>query len=266
MTRRTAGSHTPPGARGHRALVLAGDLETSLCGGVVECAECGALPDQAALAPWRTPIWSVWIELHVALAGGPVILTAWHRQAGGRVLCVATIDRRTFELSWTDVAGWPTELARLVDVDAERLAGVAGRSGQPGHPGPRQPSGSVGLPDDLEVPWELLVASGEAVREGRPDLVPPLVAEHGLPPDRPTAHWLCALQDASRGRLCATVAGPGPRAGHGVGLVQWALFADGWRALEPGRRPDGVPTARIRRVPAAGLGSHVGACITRLAA
>jgi hypothetical protein len=117
----------------------------------------------------------------------------------------------------------------------------------------------------METPWELLLATGEAVRRRRHDLLDQLVSDHtgttlagGAPgtvrvaDDRDVRRWLERLETLSRGRLHAAVMGRSGRGRPGAGVVEWVLLPDGWRSLRPFTR-DGWTMVRIERREAADL-------------
>jgi hypothetical protein len=191
-----------------------------------------------------TPRVAVDLDLNVTGAQ----LHAWHRHGRTAVATLATADGLVFELGWFATAQWPAELARVAALPAEL---------------PRQTSA---LPAVLDLPYELLDASGEAVRSGRADVVPVLAGHHSgrvvadgvVLPDAQVPGLLGALQRESRGRLRALVADL-PDAGDGedapsldtVGVTSWLLLADGWHALRPhvdtadGRQEGRVEVRRV---------------------
>lgn len=168
----------------------------------------------------------------LAAAHGAVRLRSWHRLHGDRFAAVSTTDGRTVELARGADAAWPAVLTHLATVQAEPTA-VPGL--------PCAPAAMV------ELPWDILIASGRAVRERRGDLVRELTARaagrtlvaygDGTEP-RPAsstdiAEQLQLLHLTVRGRLQVTVGGgrtDGPRR---LGLISWLLFPDGWRSLTP---------------------------------
>lgn len=164
------------------------------------------------------------VALDLDLAVGGLRARAWHRQAGGAVATLATVDGLVFELAWCGVDQWPLELARVAVLPEDAA------------------TGDSGVPDRLDVPYELLDAAGEAVRSDRADLLPVLLARHpGVLRDgegRPLGEVeagaaLTALLQESRGRLRALVADVSGAETTVVGVVSWVLVADGWRALRP---------------------------------
>ena len=182
--------------------------------------------DVTVARPDGTPGWAR-LRCRHGLRGDRVASTAW---AGGDV-----------EVAAYAVADWQTELARAATVPAP-----------PDAPPP---------PDDrLDVPLDVLLGAGDAVRSGRRDVLDELVrradAEH---PDA-VRDQLVRLHTASTGRLLATVAtrdSGRPR----VGWVSWLLFADGWRSLTPVRL-EGRPTVRLAPATPLDLGAQVAALVT----
>ena len=145
--------------------------------------------------------------------------------------------------------------------------------GSPPTSGPASSPGSPSIPEDVDLsesavpahvdlPFELVDATGEALRAGRSDLVPVLMSQHGegiVDGDAEPARRHGRRH--RRGRRPHR--GPRPPAGAGrqvsdaattvVGVVSWVLLADGWHALRPhhgGRRPT---ASSVRRVDPADL-------------
>lgn len=195
-----------------------------------------------------TPRVAVDLDLNI----GGAQLHAWHRQGRAAVATLATADGLVFELAWFATAQWPGELARVAALPAEL---------------PRRTSA---LPAVLDLPYELLDASGEALRAGRADVVPVLAGHHSgrvladgtTVPDAQVPGLLGALQQESRGRLRALVAdlptapddgadGTQPPAVDTVGVTSWLLLADSWHALRPhvddhdGRQEGRVEVRRV---------------------
>ena len=148
---------------------------------------------------------------------GSARVTAWHRQRGGAVATLATSDGLVFEIGWFASHQWPGELARVAQVpeDVE--------------------TGGSAVPEDVDLPYELLDAAAEAARTGRTDLLSVLV------PDLSVITVLTALTTECRGRLRALVADVSGDGTDVVGVVSWALLADGWRALRPQRTGERRP-------------------------
>jgi len=106
-----------------------------------------------------------------------------------------------------DVRAWRSELARLCR--------VAGAGQTPSAPVP-----------EMELPWELVIGTGRALRAGRADVYAELLGRERTP----VADELAMLHSATVGRLRAV--GILPSRGR-IGWVSWLLFPDGWRALTP---------------------------------
>lgn len=165
-------------------------------------------------------------------AHGAVRLRSWHRLHGDRFAAVSTTDGRTVELGWGADAAWPAVLTHLATVQAEPTA-VPGLPSAPG--------------TTVELPWDILLASGRAVRERRGDLLRELAAraagrtwvadgdgtESRLASATDIAEQLQLLHLTVRGRLQVTVGGVGGDGPRRLGLVSWLLFPDGWRSLVP---------------------------------
>lgn len=206
-----------------RGLVVDGDLDAGLAGAV------GLLATPATA-----------VDLDVAAAG--VQGKAWHRSAAGAVAALATVDGIVFELAWFGADRWPDELARVAAVPEE----VALRESA--------------VPSYVDLPYELADAAAEAMRSGRADLLPVVVARHpggvagpsGALSDAETAAVLTALSAEAHGRLRGLVADVSGTALSVVGVASWTLVADGWRALRP-HRVDGEQRVEIRAVGPADL-------------
>jgi hypothetical protein len=216
--------HDPTETLTRRGLLDGGVLDEGLAG---------------ALGLLATP--SIAVDLDVVIDG--VQARAWHREAGGAVATLATVDGVVFELAWFPATSWAAELARAATLP----------HGQAFH--------GTTLPDVVDLPFELLDAAGEAVRSGRADLLPVLATRHSgsvVDGDGRTvdevdlASMLSALVIDLRGRLRALGAGVSGDRTRLVGVVSWVLLADGWRALRPHRRSalDDEPRVEVRRVAA----------------
>jgi len=202
------------------------------------------------------------VALDLDLNVGGAQLRAWHRQGRTAVATLATADGIVFELGWFATGQWPAELARVAALPAEL---------------PRRDSA---LPAVLDLPYELLDASGEAVRAGRADVIPVLAGHHSgrvvsdgvTLADAQVPGLLGALQREARGRLRALVAdlpdvpdgdadpGRAPAGPDTVGVTSWLLLADGWHALRPHVDDhDGRPEGRVevRRVEPADLATSL---------
>jgi hypothetical protein len=114
--------------------------------------------------------------------------------------------------------------------DLDRLARVPGYA-EPSTP-PRE---------ELDLPWGLIVGTGRALAEHRPELYAELVARED-PRLGPPLH---RLHVETVGRLRVVGILPARRR---VGWISWVLYADGWRALTPyveEGRPAPRPTVRL---------------------
>ncbi len=174
-----------------------------------------------------------WVQVHSgqALRDGWVAAVS---SAGGRV-----------EVAWWRVEQWQSQLARAATVAVPEATAPAPTPG-------------------IEVPLDVLLGAGEALRTSRGDLLDEL-AGRAVGVARTPAGELDAgelrtqlerLHNGVHGRLLATVTG---RAGPGrgcAGWLSWLLFADGWRELTP-VRVDGRPSVRVDRVEPQDLGGQV---------
>ena len=178
------------------------------------------------------------LALDIDVTADQVQAKAWHRQAGDAVATLSTVDGIVFELAWFHTGSWPSELGRVA-VIPEDLS--------------RHESG---VPDRVDLPFELADAAAEALRSSRAELVSVLASRHagevldgdGAPlTDADAGRVLAALGSEARGRLrvlAADVSGPETSV---VGVVSWVLVADGWRALTP-HQADGASRVDVRRV------------------
>jgi hypothetical protein len=152
---------------------------------------------------------------------------ARHLWDGGAVTALTTTPGGT-ELLRYHHARWPARLAALVEHQAP----------------PGAPAAPEAPPSGLDLPLELLLGSGEAIRRERHDLLAELMARHptGLDPQQ-----LRRLHTGCLGRMRAVVCGVSRTGARRAGWVSWALFADGWRALTP-HTSGGVARVRVHRV------------------
>lgn len=198
----------------------------------------------AVLTTWHAPSLAVDLEVLVDLARGRARVRSHHRSLGDRVACLSTVEGASFELAWSPLDRWGDEVARAARVDLDTL-----RTAPTFEP----------VPVVVETPWDLLLATGEAVRAGRPDLLDRMVADHpattlaGRSPVLlddagvdDVRRWHEQLESTSRGRLHAAMTGRGTR-GSVAGVVEWVLLPDGWRSLAPVTR-DGWDMVRLQRV------------------
>lgn len=209
--RALAALHDPQASLARRGLLVDTVLDEGLLGAV------GLLATPA-------------LALDLEVAVGTTQVRAWHRQAAGAVATLATADGIVFELAWFPTDRWAAELARAAIL-----------------PDDHRTEGSV-LPARVDLPYALVDAATEAVRSNRGDLLSVLVAEHTgetcgsdgrTIPDLEVVPLLTALASEPRGRLRALVADVSGDRTTVVGVVSWALLADGWRALRPRRGTSG---------------------------
>ena len=199
---------------------------------------------RAVLAVWHAPALAVELEVLVRLRRGTVRVRSWHRNLDDWVVCLSTGDGNAFELAWLAAEDWWLEIGRAAHVDTATL---------------RESEYAAPLPAVVETPWELLLATGEAVRRHRTELLDVMVADHTgttlagdsadaleTAADADVRLWHEQLEADSRGRLHAAVMGRGRRGRPGVGIVEWVLLGDGWRSLTPVTR-DGWTMVRIER-------------------
>ncbi len=168
--------------------------------------------------------------------GGWVQVRSRQELHGGLVTAVTSAGARA-EVAWWGVDEWAGRLGRLADVPV------------PEGPAPPEP--------EVEVPLDVLLGAGEALRTQRPDVLDELVRRAA--PTDPTAlrEQLVRLHTAVVGRLLAVVAARDGGAAR-AGWVSWLLFADGWRALTP-RRRHGGPVVRLTAAGPLDLGRQVAA-------
>ena len=176
-----------------------------------------------------------------------VQVKAWHRQSELGVATLSTADGIVFELAWLLPSQWADEMSRVAILPGDLALRASG------------------VPSELDVPFELLDAAGEALHSGRGDLVPVLADHHAgsvVEGDRPVsdadvAGLLQTLSRETRGRIRALVAhidGGSPQQSVGmVGVLSWLLLADGWHALETHQGEGEAPLVRVRAVDASDL-------------
>ncbi len=241
------GQAAPPGQEGPVGVDAASttsDLDAVLVvAGLVEEGAPSA-EGSAVLTVWHAPALAVELEMLIALRRGTVRIRSWYRNLDDWVVGLSTCDGTTFELSWLSADDWWLELGRAAHVDTATLA-----AGADEHP----------LPQVIETPWDLLLATGEAVQRRRLELLDQMASDHtgmtlagatldGLETaeDPDVRRWHEQLESSSRGRLHAAVMGRSGRGRPGVGIVEWVLFHDGWRSLTPFTR-EGWNMVRIER-------------------
>ena len=169
-----------------------------------------------------------WLRCRHGLRGDRVASTAW---AGGDV-----------EVAAYGLEHWQAELARAATVPPSTQAA------------PPPPD------EQVDVPLEVLLGAGEALRSGRADVLDELVRRAEDPDPPALREQLARLHTAATGRLLSIVGTHGsgtPR----LGWVSWLLFADGWRSLTPVRR-EGRPVVRLARATPSDLGRQMAALVT----
>jgi len=194
------------------------------------------------------------LDLDVAAPGTRV--KAWHRQSGTAVATLATCDGLVFELAWFAADQWPGELARVADIpDDIRLT-------------------ESSVPAEIDLPFHLVDAIGEALRAGRADLVPVLMSQHGEGvvngqaeslDDNLAATAVAAIHTEGRGRLRVLAARVADEETTEVGLVSWVLLADGWHALSP-HLADEESRLRVRRTHPADLATELAPVLAQVIA
>lgn len=174
------------------------------------------------------------------VAAGAVRAHAWHRQRDDAVATLATVDGLVFELSWFSTSAWPAELGRAAALPEDITL---------------RPSS---VPTLLQVPLETVDAAVEAVRSGRPELVPIVAGDPAL------GVVLTALAGEAQGRLRALVttvdADPRP-----IGVASWTLLADGWHAVRPRRGDDGAAEIEIALVEPEALAAELAPLLAEVA-
>jgi hypothetical protein len=201
----------------------------------------------ALMAIWHDASLSVDLHLLVKGRAGRLRARSRHRASGRWVVAVSTLDGDTFEVARVPVEDWWLELGRTVHVAPRLLgSGIDVASSEP-------------LPAVIETPWELLLATSEAVARDRHHLVSELVQgdwgptrtgacrddlRAAAPDDVRTLHL--ALEEMCLGRMHGLVTGHGGDGTPGAGAIEWVLFGDGWRSVTPVQR-DGWRLVRIER-------------------
>jgi hypothetical protein len=229
--------HEPGGSLLRRGLLVDGRLDPALAG---------------AIGLLATPTTAV--DIDVVVEG--VQVKAWHRRSEHGVATLSTADGVVFEIAWLAPSQWGDEMSRVATLPSDL------------------PMRASGVPAEVDVPFELLDAAGEALHSGRGDLVPVLADHHAGAvvegdrpvPDADVAGLLQTLSRESRGRLralVAHVAGGTPRT---VGVLSWLLLSDGWHALETRTGAGNAPLVRIRAVDASDLAPAVAPLIAEVSA
>lgn len=196
------------------------------------------------------------LALDVDVSAGGTQVKAWHRQHAGAVASLATADGIVFELAWFPTDQWGDELARVAVVPADL------------------PVRDSDVPAHAELPYELVDAATEAVRSGRADLLPVLVADHTgecrnaadeVVPDLEVVSLLSAFAAECRGRLRALAADVSGGSTSMIGVVSWVLVGDGWRTLRP-RRDGGADRVEIVRIGAEDLARELSPVLAEVVA
>lgn len=204
----------------------------------------GVLDSGAAGAVGLLATPAVAVDLDVRV--GEVQAKAWHREAGGAVATLGTVDGIVFELGWFDTQQWPTELSRAAVVPEDVALSVDGRG----------EIAATAVPGEADLPFDLASVAAEALRAGRTELLPVLIRSYDgrvldgagrAIREGEVQSLLTSLYDEARGRMRVLVTDVTAGEGAVVGVVSWVLVADGWRALRPSHAHD-EPRVQIRRV------------------
>jgi hypothetical protein len=234
----------PPDAADDSAPEIGSDLDEVLAAAGLVDDGAPTEEGRAVLTVWHAPVLAVEVEMLVSQRRGKVRVRSWHRNLDDWVVCLSTGDGMLFELSWLSADDWWLELGRAAHVDTGTLA---------------ETPDEAPIPAVVETPWDLLLATGEAVERRRVELLDQMASDYtGMTltgdslatletcDDADVRRWHEQLERTSRGRLHAAVMGRSERGRPGAGIVEWVLFHDGWRALTPFRR-DGWNMVRIER-------------------
>lgn len=209
----------------------------------------------SAMAVFGSPEVIVDVDMSVRRAAAPsgfAQVHSWQRLRAGRVTTLATAGSRLLELGWFDDDLWQVELARAVTV--------------------RTSASEAPLPAQVvDLPYELLLGTGEALRLRREDVFAELVRRHAGSvrvddADLPlglaaTGERLRDLHASTLGRMQTVVSGVGDGVARKAGWVSWLLFPDGWSALTP-HTSDRVPMVRVHPVEPLRLGVEVARLVT----
>lgn len=219
---------------------------------------CDAEPPpevRAALSRFGSATDGVDVDIAVRSRDGTLRARSWQRRRDGWVTTLATVDGHDFELTWCADGGWPTVLARTARVAVTT-------------------HGSPGLPPVVDLPLDLLLGVGEARTSGRTQVIDELLGRYAggvreggsvdrLGPSADPRRLVADLQAGVQGRLRAVVVSYAGRAAAGV--IEWLLFADGWRALKTYAR-DGLAMVRLEARTADHLAVDVAATLTSVVA
>lgn len=193
------------------------------------------------------------LDIDVTAAG--IRAKSWHRQAGGAVATLATVDGIVFELAWFGTESWPDDLGRVAGIPED------------------VPLSASALPEVVNLPYELVDAAGEALRTHRLDVLPVLVAQHSgrvldadARPlrDQEVLELLQALHSEGQGRIRAMLADVAADATT-VGVVSWLLLADGWHSLRPHSDGD-EHRVEVRRVEPSDFASAIAPVLAEVTA
>ncbi|HXH80091.1 hypothetical protein [Nocardioides sp.] len=196
------------------------------------------------------------LALDIDVSAGNSHVKAWHRQAGNAVATLATCDGIVFELAWFATDQWPAELSRAAAI-----------------PGDVSLSESS-VPEEIDLPFQLVDAVGEALRSGRADLVPVLLSQHGEGivdgesrpiNDTEAGTAVAAIHTEGQGRLRVLAARVSADETTKVGLVSWVLVADGWHSLRPHQAQD-ASRLRVRRISPADLATELAPILAQVTA
>lgn len=194
------------------------------------------------------------LDIDVSAAGAHV--KAWHRHAGDAVATLSTCDGIVFELAWFAAERWQGELARAAAIP-EDIAITQSM-----------------VPEEIDLPFQLVDAIGEALRGGRADLVPVLMSQHGEGivdgqgeplNDSEAATAIAAIHSEGRGRLRVLAARVSEDETTDVGLVSWVLLADGWHSLCPHQGDDDA-RLRVRRTSPTDLATELAPVLAQVIA
>jgi hypothetical protein len=196
------------------------------------------------------------LALDIDVSAAHAHVKAWHRQADNAVATLATCDGIVFELAWFATDRWAGELARAAAIPEDVSLSKSS------------------VPADVDLPFQLVDAVGEALRAGRADLVPVLLSQHGdgivdgrSQPldDADAATAVAAIHTEGRGRLRVLVARVSERETTDVGLASWVLLADGWHSLSPHQAQD-ASRLRVRRTSPADLAIELAPILAQVTA
>ena len=193
------------------------------------------------------------LALDIDVATGASQVRAWHRLSGGAVASLSTCDGIVFELAWFPVANWPDELARITALPQQIT-----------------PTASE-VPANLDAPYQLLDAIGEAIRSTRCELLSVLLGNAEVPvladgkalDAAEAAAAISAVHTEATGRLRILAAQVGRQQTTDVGVVTWVLLSDGWHSLTPHHDEGGARVA-IRLVSSDDLASELAPILSQV--